>query len=428
MGFSYLAEYTANRELRKLIESLGDSAKEQLDESIIRYSNARLVQEIGKASSISLAIDALLKNLMRVMQSHLRYDRGLIMLADREETWLTFAAGFGYSGEETSILRQTGFDLANPDAQNLFVVTFKTQRPLLAKKSNAANTIFAPKVNKIFEKIGLEETVCVPLVYENQALGILAVDDLVSKSTFTESDMNLLQGIASQIAIGLNHAALFEKLQQSQQKFRQTLENIEEGYFEVDLKGNFTFVNTPLGAMTGYSCEELTRMRYDDFAASDTARQMYHVFNRIYRTGESLKFAEFDVIKKNGTSLSVELSASLMKNSAGDTVGFRGIICDISERLETEEERRKLETHLQQIQKLESIGKLASGIAHNLNNMLMGIQGNSSLLRLEIDPEDRTSKRIADIENIIENASKLIGQIHGYARGGKFKINTVNLK
>lgn len=175
-----------------------------------------------------MAIDALLKNLMRVMQSHLRYDRGLIMLADREETWLTFAAGFGYSGEETSILRQTGFDLANPDAQNLFVVTFKTQRPLLAKKSNAANTIFTPKVNKIFEKIGLEETVCVPLVYENQALGILAVDDLVSKSTFTESDMNLLQVIASQIAIGLNHAALFEKLQQSEQKFARPLKILKE--------------------------------------------------------------------------------------------------------------------------------------------------------------------------------------------------------
>ncbi len=169
-------------------------------------------------------------------------------------------------------------------------------------------------------------------------------------------------------------------LRESEDKHRNILASIQEAYFELDLAGNITFVNDAGCRISGYSREELIGMNNREYSSSETAHLVYNKFNEIYRTGRSASFTRYTIIGKDKRQHHLEMSASLIKNAEGQTIGFRGVARDITDRLKTENENRKLEQKLHHAQRMKAIGTLAGGIAHDYNNLLMGIQGNVSLL------------------------------------------------
>ena len=87
-------------------------------------------------------------------------------------------------------------------------------------------------------------------------------------------------------------------LRQSEEKYRTILESIHEGYFEVDLTGNFTFCNDSMCRLTGCSKEELMGMNHRQFTSKETAKEVFQAFNKVYTTGEPSKAFDWQVIKK----------------------------------------------------------------------------------------------------------------------------------
>jgi signal transduction histidine kinase/CheY-like chemotaxis protein len=154
---------------------------------------------------------------------------------------------------------------------------------------------------------------------------------------------------------------------------------------------------------------------------------MNRITERLKETGKPENVADYDVIRKDGSNVSLELSVSLLKDQDGLPMGYRGILRDVSERKKTEEEKHKLETQLQQAQKMESIGTLAGGIAHDFNNILMGIQGNASLMLLKIDSEHPNHEKIKNIEKYVQNGTALTKQLLGFARRGKYLLKATDL-
>jgi len=134
-----------------------------------------------------------------------------------------------------------------------------------------------------------------------------------------------------------------EALRESEEKYRTILEGIEEGYFEVDLAGNMTFFNDSLCKITGFLPGELMGMNNREYTTPQTAKMMYQVFNKIYRTGKPERIMDYEIITKNGSTRVLEMSASLMRDSTGQPVGFRGVVRDITERKQAEEELRESE-------------------------------------------------------------------------------------
>ncbi len=90
-------------------------------------------------------------------------------------------------------------------------------------------------------------------------------------------------------------------------------------------------------------------------------------------------------------------------------------------------EQKKLEEKLQQAKKMEAIGTLAGGIAHDFNNLLMGIQGNISLMLLDIQDGTPHFEEVRSIERCVDSAAKLTKQLLGFARGGKYVIKATSL-
>ncbi|MDH3802377.1 MAG: PAS domain S-box protein, partial [Deltaproteobacteria bacterium] len=115
------------------------------------------------------------------------------------------------------------------------------------------------------------------------------------------------------------------------------------GYFEVDLAGNFTYVNDSLCRIAGYNRDELISMNNRDYTTPETAKEMYQVFSKTYQTGEPAKIVDYDIFRKDGSTRTLELSASLLANSTGEPVGFRGVVRDVTKRKRAEEALRESE-------------------------------------------------------------------------------------
>jgi PAS domain S-box-containing protein len=425
---SLMAEYLSRRELVKTLSTHGQLAKEELEDINRRYSEALLIQEVGQATASITDMKELMEKLAALFEKRLKYDRGLIMLANRQRNRLVYFAGYGHTQTQKEILRSTTFHLDDPQSKGLFVRTFKEQKSFLTNDIAEFRKDFSVRSQSLSDQMQVTAIVCVPIVYQHRSLGILAVDNIRSQAALSGSDLNLLAGIASQIAISINNTLSFEDLTKSEQKFRDILDKIEEGYFEIDLTGTFTYVNGPLCKMTGYSRQELIGTSNRRYGSKQSVQKMYAVFSRIYRTGQSAKLAEFEIIGNGGNIINVELSASLIRDQQNGPVGFRGVIRDVTERLRVQEEQRQLEAQLLQAQKMETIGRLAGGVAHNFNNFLAGIQGNISLIRGEESlNEPLLDERLSKIEQIVQSASQLNRQLLGYARKGRYQVKTIDL-
>ncbi len=140
-----------------------------------------------------------------------------------------------------------------------------------------------------------------------------------------------------------------QELRQSEEKYRTILENIEDGYYEVDLSGRFTFFNESMRKTLGYSSEELMGMNYRKFTDEKYAKKLFHTFNKVFNTGEPSKEFDWQLLRKDGTRRYIEVSVSLVKDASGNPAGFRGISRDITERKNAENLIRESEAKYRNI-------------------------------------------------------------------------------
>ena len=245
----------------------------------------------------------------------------------------------------------------------------------------------------------------------------LHLEDLVTARTAELERVN--SELRSEIEIRITTQ---KALEQEEEKYRNILEGMEEGYFETDLRGKLTFYNNATAEILGWSRKELAGMSFRQFLRPQTALRIFRTLADIQRTGSRRSAFGFDIIRKDGSPRSIELSAQLIRGVDGSPCGFRGIGRDVTERLQAEKERKRLAEHLQQSQRLEALGKLAGGIAHDFNNLLMGIQGNASLMQTTLEVTHPLYENIRSIERCVQSGANLTRQLLGYARGGKYIV------
>ncbi len=218
-----------------------------------------------------------------------------------------------------------------------------------------------------------------------------------------------------------------DAVRQSEEKYRTILESIDEGYFEQNLAGDFIFLSDSMCRIYGYPKEELLGMNYKQYTDKESGKKCLQVYSNIFKTGQPGKVVDFDIIRKNATRRHIESSVSLQKDSTGKPIAFRGIVRDVTDRKETELEKRNLEERLQRAEKMEALGTLAGGVAHDLNNVLGVIVGYAELLLNEVHPSSPVIPRLTKIMSGSEKAAAIVQDLLTLARRGVPGRKVLNL-
>ena len=218
-----------------------------------------------------------------------------------------------------------------------------------------------------------------------------------------------------------------EALRESTERYRTILENIADGYYEIDLDGHLTFCNDAMLDIIGHARDALPDLDPQVFMEPHNASRIMAAFKRVYNTGRPTKVLDWELVRSDRRKISVEASISIIQDSKGEPVGFRGIVRDVSERAAAAREQQRLEAQLRQAQRMEAVGTLAGGIAHNFNNLLMGIQGNVSLVRKDTDPRHPHHQRLTTIQSLVTSGSKLTRELLGFARAGRYEVRPIDI-
>jgi PAS domain S-box-containing protein len=257
-------------------------------------------------------------------------------------------------------------------------------------------------------------------------VGIASLIWLLGRSYRSEVDVRIK---AEELLYRKNEelGALNTKLRDSEEKYRNILENIDEAYFELDLRGNIVFFSDPALRISGYSQNELMGMNYRQYASTETAEKLKASFSNIYKTGEKWNLSDFELIRKDKSTCQMEISVNLMSNSAGEAIGFRCIARDITDRKQAEEDKRRLEERLQRAEKMEALGTLAGGVAHDLNNVLGVVIGYSELLLMDEYKSRSIGPSLVNIMNGAQKAAAIVQDMLTLARRGVPGREVLNL-
>jgi len=225
------------------------------------------------------------------------------------------------------------------------------------------------------------------------------------------------QSIASIIDITPRKKAE-QALQESQEKYRLLFENANDAIF-IAQDGIIKFPNPRVSELVGYSAGELAQKPFADIVhPADRDMVLIRHQKRLAGDRDIPGAYSHRVVNKVGDTLLVELSSvQITWEGQPATLNF---MRDITR-------QKKMESQLQQAQRMDSIGRLAGGITHDFNNLLMGIQGSASLLLSDIDDSHPHFERLNNIEKYVNNGSELTKQLLGFARGGKYEVEPTDL-
>jgi len=247
--------------------------------------------------------------------------------------------------------------------------------------------------------------------------------------------INRISRALNQVCVHRKSGAINAKDQTSAQRYRFLVENSPDLIYALDDHGRFTFANRTLKRVLGYPKGTLIGRSYHKIVYHRDNHKARWVFNE-RRTGRrALKNTELRLLRKNGggqasglpqKSLTVELMAVGLydkpaKRSDKKFLGTCGVARVVS--------RRKLsEERLFHERKMEALGTLVGGIAHNFNNLLMGIQGYTDLLLTHCRAcPTRDAAKLRHIQDLVQSGAELTQKLVGFACGGKYLVQTVDL-
>ncbi len=209
-----------------------------------------------------------------------------------------------------------------------------------------------------------------------------------------------------------------EALRRSESRYRSLVEGAIFGIYQATAEGRFVTVNQALVTMLGYdSVDDLMRVGLPNVCADPKAQS-----DLVSRSRERPHIAGEEMIwrRKTGEPIRVRLSGRVIGESETCRTIFEVIVEDITE-------QHRLREQLRQAQKMEEIGQLAGGVAHDFNNMLTAILGYSELLTEQIGPDKPIGRDLMEIKAAAERAAALTKQLLAFSRKQVFTLVAVNL-
>jgi len=400
------------------------SAGELIDKLNRNYSDSIAIREIGEAISGSLRMEVLLSHIMNAMQNRLDYDRGVILLANAEKTSLLYAAGYGCRREDVDYVTSVELRLDNPRSKGPAELAFQKKTPVIVQSAGDIENNLPPRSKEFIRRVGTKAFICVPILYRDEPLGVLMVDNVEIRRRFLQSDVDLLKGIANQIGISINNARSYALLEERNRELQQlhgflqnVLENSIDAIVVADGQGLILLATTRVRDVLGFEPAEMVGRKVAEFV-SDRHTDLQALRRVLVEKGE-VRNIETRLASKKGSLIDVTASISLIKRNNGSPSEVLYAFRDIAD-------KKRMEAQLLQAQKMETIGTLAGGIAHDFNNTLHAIVGYT-----EMAAEGPTIKEVRECLDHVLMASRraqdLVRNILAFSRQTEREFKAVDL-
>ena len=200
-----------------------------------------------------------------------------------------------------------------------------------------------------------------------------------------------------------------EALEESEKKYRLLVEDLNDVIYRTDRDGIINYISPVIQSLAGYDQSELIGQHFTKIIYEENLELLTNRFEELL--SGVIKPSEYRLIQKSGETVWVRSSSKLIYDGE-DVVGVKGVLTDISE-------EKKLQSQLQQSQKMESIGTLAGGIAHDFNNILMAIMGHTDIAKMMLAEDSEAIDNLNQVKNAGNRASRLIKQILAFSRMGE---------
>lgn len=262
--------------------------------------------------------------------------------------------------------------------------------------------------------LGATRALVVPIMRTGKVVAVLAAAD--KPTPYTEHDQETVAHTADYIWRLVEQKQVEEELLASERQYRTLYRSMMDAFVVVDLQGNIRECNDAYGVMLGYANEELKQMSVQDLTpARWLAYEEEHVNKQLMHGGCSNLY-EKEYRRKDGTVFPVELRTFLLVDNNGAPAGMSAIVRDVSERKKVESDRAKLQEQLHQARKMESVGQLAGGVAHDFNNMLSVIIGYAELALRKLEPPSPLDNYFQEIVKAGRRSAEMTRQLLAFAR------------
>ncbi len=358
---------------------------------------------IAEAVNHSVELDYVLHSALRKVMEVLEVDFGWIYLLETDELVLKQKRGTDFE------FIQKGETLS--DESIGWVRQSKVVREKLLQSAH--------QINERAKWEGIQSWASIPLKIKDQFAGVMIIASR-DYEMLSEKKIVLMNSFGNQISVALDNAQLFERLKSSEQRYADLFENSPDMYHLVNHKGIIIRCNQTEADTLGYTKEEIIGQSLLKLYPPQYGLEAAKNLRRVFEFGEEIKGLEEQMVKKDGTVIDVSTNTSIVYDESKRPLLIRSVVRDITE-------RKRLEQKILQAQKIDSLGNLAGGVAHDFNNILSSILGSASIMKRKMRERDKWYRYVDMIEIASRRGAALTRQLLTFARKNKVQVRPIDI-
>jgi PAS domain S-box-containing protein len=319
--------------------------------------------------------------------------------------------GFAYMADPEKGLSLSGH-LGFPDSDAPSLSDFWKHSDILRQAIQEESTLIVPSDQvdsrsgeDLLEKMQAKAILISPMTSPKGCVGVIVLAS--SDRDLGEEWMSFGKVLGGQLGQAIQLSRTIAELAGSEEKYRRIVETAEEGICQLDSDHRIIYANRKLADLLGFTVDEMRGQSISDWMDEKSRQMMEQSANR-KMTGPAQSH-DFRFRRKDGHEVWVLMVTNAFLNEDGRYTGGLAMITDITE-------RRRTETHLRQAQKMESIGRLAGGVAHDFNNILTVMTASTEFLLSRLNTGDPSRREAEEIKAAIGQASALTRQLLAFSR------------
>jgi PAS domain S-box-containing protein len=390
------------RQLERLHPYLRDAPVPASPTATIGAALAQLdvgtVVKAAQAVSGEIVLGELIKTLLRIAIEHAGAERGLLILFPGDEPRIAAEATTG-RGQVEVTLRQTAVSPTELPESVLHTV-IRTRESVILDDASAQNPF--PADEYICQKRA-RSVLCLPLVKQAKLIGVLYLENNLASHVFTPSRISVLELLASQAAISLENARLYNDLREREARIRRLVDSNIIGIVIWDVHGRIIEANQAFLDIVGYAREDLASLRWTELTPAEWRDVDDQALAELNAVG-TVKPREKEYFRKDGSRVPVLVARALFEWNRDEGVAF---VLDLTERKHVEGALRDAQANLAHVVRVTTLGELAASIAHEVNQPLAAVvaNGEACLRWLDRQTPDLDAAR-RSVEWIIDDGNR----------------------